>query len=269
MKIGIVGAGAIGLAFASLLSKEHEVAMVCRREEHAEALEYTAVTDVGNLGKIDFFILATKAHDSEKALEGIRASYPKTPVVALQNGLVHFEDPHVMRGITTYAAIRKGDTESLITAEGEVFLEKKKGSKKILNAFDKAGINTRLAEGLGGILWEKFFINVGINALGAATGKTNGELVQDKQIRNRMKRLVGEAVFVSQVGQDPQSVFHRVIDAAIQTGENKNSMLQDIEAGRKTEIEYLNGAVHSLGELRGVEMPENRAILDEIKRLEG
>ena len=269
MRVGIVGAGALGLVFASMLSKEHEVVLVCKRKEQAKAIKLDAVTSPKQAGKVGFFILTVKAYDAQKALKKIRRSHPKTPVVAIQNGLLHFEDPHVIRGVTTYAATREGDCKAVLSAAGELFLERKRSAKKVSEALNDAGVNSRVVKGLGSLLWEKFFINVGINALGATTGKRNGEILQDERLVERMKRLVGEAVVVSEVDEDPESVFHRVVEVAIQTGENRNSMLQDLKAGRKTEIDFLNGAVCHMGAIVGLDTPENERITREVKKRGG
>lgn len=272
-RIGIIGAGAIGLAFASILQKAQEkqdVLLLCRRKEQANSLseKFDATTDLSKVGDVDFFILSTKAYDAFSALKKIRELYPKTPVVAIQNGLIHFDDPNVIRGVTTYAATRKSNTEAIITAEGDLFLHKVRNSKKIAKELVRGGLSVTLVDNIGGLLWEKFFVNVGINALGAVTGKRNGELVKDENLRERMRKLVWEAVLVSEVNVDPELVFDKVVEVAILTSENKSSMLQDIEARRRTEIDFLNGAVCELGKLAGIKTPENEKITKEVKEIE-
>ncbi|MCD6414767.1 MAG: 2-dehydropantoate 2-reductase [Candidatus Diapherotrites archaeon] len=268
-RIAIVGAGALGLAFASILSKRQEVLLVCRREEQAVALQdkFDATVKLAEAEDVDFFILTTKAYDALKTFETIREYNPHTPVVAIQNGLLHIDG--ALRGVTTYAATRISDIESTVTAEGVLFLHDVNSSGKIAKELEKGGLHVKLVKHIGGLLWEKFFVNVGINALGAVTGKRNGELVKDKGLRGRMRRLVEEAVLVSGLGAKPGLVFDKAIQVARMTGKNKSSMLQDIEAGRKTEIDYLNGAVCVLGGLVGVETPENVRITGEIKSVEG
>lgn len=275
-RIGIVGAGAIGLTFASILQstqdghEKHDVLLICRRSEQANSLskKFSAITDLSEAGDVDFFILSTKAYDAFSALDGIRRFYPKTPVVAIQNGLIHFDDPNVIRGVTTYAATRKSDTEAVITAEGNIFLHKVRNSNKIAEELVRGGLFVTLVDNIGGLLWEKFFVNVGINALGAVTGKRNGELIKDDKIRKVMKKLVEEAVLVSEINVDPNLVFDKVVEVAILTSKNKSSMLQDIGAKRKTEIDFLNGAVWKLGELMGIKTPENEKITREVKKIE-
>jgi len=265
MRIGVVGAGAIGLALTSLLSEKHEVLLVCKRKEQAKALGQ--FTGFEKLGKVSFFILATKAYDAEKALTALRKIYPSTPVLAIQNGLIHFKDPNVIQGVTTFAATKKSDTHSQLIASGEIVLTKKKGSTKIVKAFGQSGITAKETKNIGRFLWEKFFVNVGINALGATTGKTNGELARDPMILARMERAVGEAVLVSETNADPRNVFHRVVEVALLTSGNKCSMLQDVEARRKTEVDFLNGSVVRMGEALGLDTPENKLLTEQVKLL--
>ncbi|MCD4740479.1 2-dehydropantoate 2-reductase [archaeon] len=265
MRIAIIGAGAIGLAFTKILSKKHDVLLVCRRKEQAKALKQFIGFE--KLGKISFFILATKAYDAENALSALRKHYPSTPVLAIQNGLISFHDPNVIQAVTTFAATKKSDTKSKLTADGKVFLTKKNGSAKIIKAFNEAGIDSTETKNIGKFLWEKFFINLGINALGATTGKRNGELVTDPVLRERMRRAVGEAVLASETNADPQNVFHRVVEVALLTSKNKCSMLQDVEARRKTEIDFLNGSVVKMGEKIGLDMHENKLLTEQVKLL--
>ena len=270
VRVCIVGAGAIGLVFAEILGKEHELVLLCRREAQVELISpmFNATTKLDEVGKVDVFLLATKAYDAHQALSSLRRVFPTTPTVCIQNGLIVFEDENVIRGVTTYAATRKSDSESILVAEGELILEDSAQARRITREFNQAGLKTKIAEDMGKVLWEKFFINVGINALGAVANVRNGELVRDPSLRRRMKKIVKEAVVVSGTGRSPKEVFRKVVETATKTSKNKNSMLQDIEAGRKTEIDFLNGAVCALGELSGISTPENKRVTAQIKQLE-
>lgn len=268
MKITVVGPGAMGLLFAGMLSKKHELVLVCRRKEQAQAIQDFKTTTNVRRARADLFLLTTKAYDAFDALKQIRQSHPTTPVLAIQNGLLQFSDENVVRGVTTYAATRKSDSESVMTAEGELLLEKTVFAQNIVMAFHESGVRTEIVGDIDRFIWEKFFINVGINALGAVTGKKNGELVEDEKLRKRMKALVSEAVLVSKLGFDEDEVFDKTVLIARNTSKNKSSMLQDVESGRKTEIKFLNDAVCTMGRMEGISTPENKKLVREVKWLE-
>jgi len=270
LRIGVIGAGAIGLLFASLLKSRHEVVLVCRREEQAKALSsaYEASTSIDGLVGCEAVILATKALNAGQVLDSVRARFPAKPVVYIQNGLIFFEGRNTIKAVTTYAALRESDTESILTGEGVVFMEEKPASRKIADAFNEAGLNVSVVEDIHEKMWEKLFVNVAVNALGAIKGVKNKELLADRESRTRMMLLTEEAVAVSGLDVNPIAVFDHVVKTVKAVGDNKNSMLQDIEAGRKTEIDFLNGAVSRLGRELGVPTPENDRVTARIKALE-
>jgi 2-dehydropantoate 2-reductase len=269
VRVGIVGAGALGLVFADILKKRHELVLVCRRKQQAlELSSFEATTSLDDLVGCEVVVLATKAVSAAKVMHSISTRFPDKPVVYIQNGLIFFEGDKSIKAVTTYAAIKKSDTESLLTGEGVVFLEQKPESKKISEEFNKSGLKTEVVEDINAKMWEKLFVNVAVNAVGAIRGVKNKKLLRDSDARNRMRVLTEEAVAVSGLDVNPLAVFDHVMKVLKQVGENKNSMLQDLEAGRKTEIDFLNGAVSQLGKELGLPTPENDRITSEIKALE-
>jgi 2-dehydropantoate 2-reductase len=114
-------------------------------------------------------------------------------------------------------------------------------------------------------------INVGINPLTALTGLRNGELLEHPEIKAVMKRAVEEAMTVAldlgvETGLDDP--VERVYAVAEATAANRSSMLQDVERGRRTEIDALNGAIVELGRRVGVETPVNETLVAAVKGLE-
>jgi 2-dehydropantoate 2-reductase len=118
-------------------------------------------------------------------------------------------------------------------------------------------------------VWDKALGNIGINALGAITGLRNGELVGNTWTAAVMQALVHEAECVArQGGLHLEPAWPRVQDLARRTAGNRNSMLQDLEAGRPTEIEFMNGAVVRMAEAAGLSAPVNACVANLVRGLE-
>jgi 2-dehydropantoate 2-reductase len=120
-------------------------------------------------------------------------------------------------------------------------------------------------------VWEKVFVNVGINPFAAIARVPNGELLKDPQMRAAMEGAVEEAVAVAWEkkvdlsGIDPVGAM---FDVAEKTVNNRNSMLQDIEKGKPTEIMFLNGKIAEWGTQLEVPTPINSTLTALIKILE-
>jgi 2-dehydropantoate 2-reductase len=136
--------------------------------------------------------------------------------------------------------------------------------------FQKAGISTRVSSKIEDVIWEKLFVNVGINALTALTGLKNGQLLDYPETVRLMEALVFEAVEVAKrkgirIEGNP---IEKVKALAEVTRGNRSSMGQDFDHRRKTEIEAINGAVVREAERLGISVPFNQAITDLVKVIE-
>jgi len=122
----------------------------------------------------------------------------------------------------------------------------------------------------------KFLLNNCLNGTGALIGSSYGELVEDPQSRCVLIRLADEAIRVLRATRDYKtfdSGLHYVESTLIpivvpKARAHRSSMLQDIEAGRKTEIDYLNGAVLKMGRSCGIDTPINETVLSLVHALE-
>jgi 2-dehydropantoate 2-reductase len=143
--------------------------------------------------------------------------------------------------------------------------------KAIAEVFNRAGILTDISSNIQGVLWSKIMVNVGINAITALTGLRNGELMNFPEIKLVMKRAVMEAQEVAiargiDIGiEDP---IEKVFEVAEATATNRSSMLQDIDKGRKTEIDAINGFIVELGRRYGVDTPVNEVLTAAVIGLE-
>ncbi len=294
--ITIVGAGAIGSLFGALLSRVTRV-MLIGREAHVDAIRrrglqvaghssfsarLDATTDPCAVQGAHLILLTVKANSTAAAAGDIAEHMkPGTPVVLMQNGLgvedaaqAALPGAALMRGLTYHGVtfpepghvIWAGRGPTLIGAPPCGTPDAAQAVAALLNS---AGIDTRVSEDIQRDVWEKTLVNIGINALGAITRMHNGLLAEHEHTRALMKRLVEEAQAVAASQGYDFDAFDHVVDMARATGANKNSMLQDIEAGRPTEIDYLNGAVVRLAAAAGLDASCNACVAALVKAIQG
>ena len=309
MKIGIVGAGAMGGLFGGMLTRAgQDVWLIDNRKERAEKINregliiepnralqprgpkeetiaIKATTDPSRVGPCDLVILFVKAYDTEEAT---RNSLPltgsKTVWLTLQNGLGNIEKMRkilgegvVIGGITYQGAtvlemgrIRHAAFEK--TVIGEISGKVSERIKSISDIFNQASIDTEISDNIEGVLWGKLLINAAINPLTAITRVRNGQLLESPHLRETMKLIVEEAMRVplkKGVRLPYQRVFEKVEESCQASRDNISSMLQDILKKGRTEIDFINGAIVSEAEKIGISTPLNRALWNLIKFLEG
>jgi 2-dehydropantoate 2-reductase len=301
MRICVVGCGAVGSLFAANLSLLEDVDVVAYdlSETHVEAINASglrlsgagdvlgrprATTDAGEIGACDFGIVATKAMHTEGAIAATAASFADGSVATVQNGIGNEEvlARHVERVIrgTTFPAGKivapghvqwdvKGDTtlgpfEPSPAPYAEV--------ERLADACSRAGMPTHAVRDARGPQWRKVIFNAATNPIGALTGLTHGRVCERPDLRALVSGLVseGKAVAAAQaieLDSDPEALVDHA--ARPEVGyDHKASMLQDVEARRTTEIDYLNGGIVRFGRDYGVTTPLNEAIWALVKGVE-
>jgi 2-dehydropantoate 2-reductase len=297
----IVGCGAVGSLFAANLAQldDVEVWAFDLDREHVEAInahglrlsgagevvgEVRATTDPAELPPSDFGIVATKCMHTAAAIEAAAPAFATGAVCSVQNGVGNEEvlAQHVERVIrgTTFPAGRligpghvqwdvKGDTtigpfEPSPAAMVDV--------ERLADACTRGGMPTKAVEDARGPQWRKLIFNAATNPIGALTGLTHGRVVEDAGLRRLVSGLVDEGKAVAAVqGIELDADPEELIDHAARPDvayDHKASMLQDVEARRPTEIDYLNGGVSRFGREQGVPTPLNDAVTALIKGLE-
>jgi 2-dehydropantoate 2-reductase len=297
----VVGCGAVGSLFAANLAqlddvdvwaydldREHVAAINrdgLRLSGAGEALgRLTATSDPAELPACDFGIVATKAMHTTAAIEATAAAFARGCVATVQNGLGNEEAiaehaERVIRG-TTFPAGKllepghvqwdvKGDTtlgpfESRPAPFDEVV--------RLADACTRAGMPTTAVQDARGSQWRKVIFNAATNPVGALTRLTHGRVCEDPELRRLVSGLVdeGKAVAAAQgieLDADPEDLIDHAAKPEV-AYDHKASMLQDVEARRPTEIDYLNGGIVRFGDEHGVQTPLNRAIWSLVKGLE-
>jgi 2-dehydropantoate 2-reductase len=302
VKIVIVGPGAMGCLYAFLLTRSgYEAWLLDNSEERAERIRAQGLKIEGISGdfrlpfqrisasprlinKADLLILFVKAYDTVDALESVRELVSaNTIILTLQNGIGNVE---AIRGAYPHHAIVAGTTAQGATLLGCGHIRHAGAGETVIGGIDEnssfharlirdlfmsAYIPTVTTEDVTGILWGKLLVNCGINPLTAIMKITNGQVPEIPALCEVMSRAVEEGAAIARTAgitlpySDPVA---KVIEVCEATSGNRSSMLQDIEAWRKTEIDYLNGALVKYAKESGTAAPLNSFLMHMIKALE-
>jgi 2-dehydropantoate 2-reductase len=301
VRICVVGCGAVGSLFAANLAQldDAEVWAYDLAQEHVDAINRDglrlsgagevvgrphATSEAGELPSCDFGIVATKAMHTSAAIAATAHAFSAGSVATVQNGLGNEEAiaEHVERVIrgTTFPAGKvvapghvqwdvKGETtfgpfEPKPAPAGDI--------ERLSDACTRAGMPTSAVADARGPQWRKVIFNASTNPIGALTGLTHGRVCEDPALRALVTELVdeGKAVAAAQgieLDADPEQLIDHAARPDV-AYDHKASMLQDVEARRPTEIDFLNGGIVRFGDEHGVPTPHNRAIWALVKGLE-
>lgn len=300
-RTAIVGGGAMGSVFAALFaSAGYDPVVISRPGAHLDAIGASGLRLEGASGDrtvhiralsappaevFDLIVLAVKATQVADAIKGLAPMIgPDTTLLAMQNGLgaadlvaEAFGADHVAVGIAAgFGASIAAPGHARHAGMGAIQI----GAYRSLSA-DRAGLITRFwrdagfnAETAGDIVsmqWEKLICNASFSAPCAITGLTVGEALEDPALGPvcleagaeawRIARAAGVAIKV----EDPE-VHIRAFAARVAGA--RPSLLQDLDAGRSTEIDYINGAVPREAAKLGLTAPVNSVLTGLVKSLE-
>jgi len=246
---------------------------------------------LGKMGEkaFDYILVCVKSFDTgtaAKVLSGRLGVFgEQTKIVLCQNGwgnaeafLSFFEQERIYSGrvITGFQRFKANGVEITVHAEaihvGSLFGCESGCIDKLCEGISKGGIPCEATEDIGKDLWAKMLYNCALNPLGAILGVPYGVLAENGHTRFIMNEIVREVFAVMkgagyethwEDGEAFLSVFYEKL--VPDTAEHMSSTLQDILAGKETEIEALNGAVIRLAEQQGREVPYNLAVYNIIK----
>lgn len=294
MKILIYGAGSLGSLIGACLSSAHDVTLLCRPRQ-ARAIERTGlhvvglrdfvaqprvVTNLSDAGSWNACLVTAKAYDTPQAAAEL-APPSGGVVVTLQNGWGNLEALENALGaaraaaaLATYGArlVAPGTVE--FAGRGRLELGSRSARfpvHAIAEAIRAGGLDVDVTTRIETAVLRKLFINAAINPILAIASKPNGALVEEEALWRRAERVLDEAVALAYAmgySWDVNELANAVKAVAASTANNRNSMLQDLDQGRRTEIDQINGSLVSLAAGRGIPAPENSALVEQVKRLE-
>lgn len=292
----ILGAGALGCLWAANLCRSgFAVTLLTRRpplkktvsliDSNGTTLVHPDIVSVEEFLRrqqpIERLLLTTKSHQALEALQTIDAAINRnTQLFVLQNGMAALDVAHrypdnpLVAGVTTDGAYLNEDQEVVHSGVGITHLGRYDGAPDD-GLIEKLPCQHLMIEWVDDIelrQWRKLAVNCAINGLTAIYHCRNGALLENPAALQRMERICQEAAAVAaKLTQPPdclQDCYPQALETTRITAVNYSSMYKDIEQGRATEIDYLNGYLCRQGEHLGIPCPENAAVLRAIRQLE-
>lgn len=302
MKIAVVGAGAMGSLFGALLSengndvwlydiwREHvnavnENGLIIERKGKIRTVKLNATVDSGNIGPVELTIIFVKSTQTESAAEtAYRLAGSGGLVMTLQNGMGNadavakfIEAERILVGTTAHGATMLGPGKIRHAGVGPttigMWAPGGKGhtrARQFAEFFSRAGIETKAVKDVRSVVWQKLFINVGINAITALTGIKNGQILDLATTRELSRAAVEEAIDVARaesINVEKETVA-QVFKVAEATALNRSSMGQDVDHQRQTEISAINGFIVREANRLGLKAPVNQTLTALIETLQ-
>ena len=301
MKIAVIGPGALGCLLAGLLKvkTKEEIWLIDKMPERTKRIREEGIrieglssistsinvsADPKEVGPCDLAILCVKSYSTEDACKDIKELVSdRTFILTLQNGIGnvqvlndYFGPERVIAGVTNHGATLLGLGHVRHAGKGDTIIGMSKAKmlgpiKDAANILTKCTLETKISKDIDSTIWSKLIINIGINALTGITRLKNGMLIKHDGTREILRSAVQEAVKIIKrkriklAYDDPIQKAESVCKA---TAANVSSMLQDILNSKRTEIDYMNGAITRQGKALGIPTPVNEVLTNLIKTIE-
>lgn len=301
MRIVVVGAGVMGSLYGGLLKESgQDVVLIDIWTEHVEAINAGGLKVENEKavrvipipacfpqeaeGKAELIIIFTKTYHTEEALNSARhLVYDETIVLTLQNGLgnvdllkKYFSSDKIVLGTTNFPSdlIGPGHIRSLGAGETKIMAL---GSfeadrlEKIRKALDDAGFECSVSKDIFPLIWEKVAFNAAMNSLTSVTKLTVGRLGSSQEGRDLTFHVANEVLKVAEIkglSVSRERVRKMITEAFVEHFDHMPSMLQDTLAGKRTEIDSINGAVVREASAAGTAVPVTEVLYKIIKVLE-
>jgi 2-dehydropantoate 2-reductase len=297
--VAVIGPGAIGCCAAvrlALAPGGPGVTLIDHRPDRAVRLSAQPIlihTPGGDLEAAipvriapdsppDLVLLATKAYAARAAAATAAAWIGRAPIVCMQNGLgvsqevaAALSQTSVITAVSYQGAnfVREGEVNQVAILQTHLGYEGRgpdETAQVVADLLDRAGLAPRLEADMTPLVWGKLIVNAAINPVAALAGVTNSEVAARPALRALAGAIAEEGEATARacgVVLPYAGATEAMLETARGTAGNRCSMLQDLEAGRPTEIDYLNGAIASVAEACGAAASANRAIAAIIRRV--
>ena len=299
MKIAVMGAGAIGGYFGGRLAKAGFDVSFIARGAHLDVIRKnglkvlsplgdftihpaTVTDDPAEVGPVDVILFMVKNYDTLQAAEQIRPLVgPDTAIIPFQNGVEAramlsnvLGARHVLGGVAFIPAsiqepgVIKHNAELAKLVFGEFDKQITPRALSFLDALEKAGVTGEIPADISMVLWSKLMFLTSMSAINCITRQPVGLVQSDGETialyMDAMREVAAVAV-AHGVSLGEEAIANNMALAKSFPPNNKTSMFQDLEAGRRLEIDYLSGAVVRLGREKGIETPIHRTAWVAIK----
>lgn len=293
MRIGVMGAGAVGCYFGALLARAgHDVTLVGRQsfvdgvrasglrlEMAGETIrpDVRASTDPADLAGCELLIFSVKSTDTESAGREMAPHVaPATPVLSFQNGLDNAErlarvlDRPVIPVSVYVAAELLGPGHVRHNGRGDIVMGASEPSDRIAVVFRDALIPATVSNDVRKSLWMKLTVNCVYNALSAITQMPYGKITAEDGVEDLMRDVIHEcdAVGTAEGLRLSEQDVEGILGLARTMPGQYSSMAQDLSRGNRTEIDHMNGYIVRKGRELGLATPVNRTLALVVKLLE-
>ncbi|MEM9682181.1 MAG: 2-dehydropantoate 2-reductase [Pseudomonadota bacterium] len=299
MRIAVFGAGAVGGYFGGRLAAAGEDVTFVARGDHLRAIRETglriespngdltihpaqATDDPASIGPVDYVLFAVKLFDTEAVARACKPMMgPNTTVLALQNGVETEEiigdvlgadtvmggtvyiaaviaEPGLIRQTGAFARMIFGEMDGSLSERGKIFEA----------ACHRAGIDAALSPTVASEIWMKFIVLAALSGVTTVTRKAVGGLRADPDTRALLQNAIAEAAAVGRahgvaLAEDAVERQMAVLDGW--PPDMVASMLHDLRAGKRMELDHLSGAVSRIGRRCGVPTPVHDTLYAALK----
>jgi 2-dehydropantoate 2-reductase len=282
--VAVVGAGAVGCYFGGMLARAGVPVTLIGRRQHVDAIvrnglqlhglrvnervPVRASTELSAACGADLVLFCVKTIDNEetaRALQPLLA--PSAHLISMQNGVDNVERIQAASGIRAIAAVVY--VAAAMTAPGEVThsgrgdLIVEPRAEPFRDLFERSEIPCHIAEDIRTDLWTKMLMNCACNAISALGQVRYGDMVADPGARELIRRLMEEAVAVAQlegVTLDAAAMTEAAYNLGAVMSNATSSTAQDLERGKRTEIDSLNGYLMRRASQDRMPVPANQAL---------
>ena len=298
-RIAVVGAGAVGGYFGGmfaragapivLIGRRHFAdavnsnGLVLDKSEGQERIRVSATTEMSAIRGCSLILFSVKANDTAETAKQIAPFLqPDATVVCLQNGVDNADRVRAATNVVTVPAVvyvavsvpEFGRVKHL--ARGDLIIGPlSERTTEVANVFNRAAISCRISENIEGELWVKLLCNCALNAISALGHARYGQIVQSGDAKQLMQDVVDEVLAVARAAgvvlpgvDDRESGMAAAMKIAMQMADAFSSTAQDLNRGRPTEIDALNGYIVRQGAALAVPVPINGALFTLVKLAE-
>jgi len=305
MNIAVAGLGALGIAFATFLKKAGNTVYGITKPEylnrfpdgtvhvkgiwgnHSARLDGVYPTPADIKEEVQLLILTVKSYDTEKTLHQIKPIVSeKTLILIAQNGYGNYEkaveiygENRVLLGRVIFGSkVVNGNTAEITVSADDVRIGdpsgkiRKEDILKVVETINSSGIPASYSPDVYQILWDKILYNCALNPLGALLEATYGQLAENPETRKIMNGIINEIFSVAKENRiklrwnsAEEYINHFYSNLIPPTAKHYPSMYYDLKAGKRTEIDALNGSIVKLGKRAGIPTPVNETITGLIK----
>jgi 2-dehydropantoate 2-reductase len=299
-RVCVIGAGSIGSLFAGHLAQVVDVSVLTRRDDHADALnreglrvtgrsdlhaDVHAAADPDELAPFDVGIVATKAPGLEAAAEALEGRFPEATIMTTLNGLgaeevvrAHGDWP-IVSAVTFMSGTKHSDTEVEYILDTATWMGPYEETplervEEIGDLIRRAGLEAEVFADLRPAQWSKLIFNATVNSVAALTGLPHDRhfaaVEEDADLGHLVRDLVDEGKAVAaaagiELHEDP---WEMNVHATQRGSAHYPSMLEDVEAHRRTEIDLITGSLVREAERHGVPVPLHTALYRLVKAKE-